>query len=65
MRPMTHCNEHLQIKMFGLLGILCDSLCHTMASRVRFFSFKFYFIFFLCSGGEVARTEGRYERART
>ena len=27
-RQMTHCNEHSQVKMSGLKGILCDSLSH-------------------------------------
>lgn len=40
-RPMTHCTEHLQVKMYGLKFILCDSLGRTITSTVRFF-FNFW-----------------------
>lgn len=57
--PVTHCNEHLQVKMYGLTGILCDSLCHTMASMKRFFfSLFFKFNFVLLGGMQGNRYEG-------
>ena len=36
-RLKTHGNEYLQVKMYGLKGILCDLLCHTAASMLTFF----------------------------
>lgn len=63
-RPMTHGNEHLQVKMCGLKGALCDSLWHTTASTVRlffrflfFFSFKVYFVLW----AKITREEGKSE----
>jgi hypothetical protein len=38
-RPMTHCNKHLQEKMCGQEGMLCDTLWHTAASMMRWFFF--------------------------
>lgn len=53
-RPMTHCHEHLQVKMHGQMGLLCDSLWHMAAFTTRF---SFYSILF-CS---LLEAEGRYE----
>lgn len=44
---MTHSNEHLKVKMYGLKGLLCDSLDHSTAS-MRFLKFDFCFAFFVC-----------------
>ena len=38
---MNHCNEDLQIKLYTLKGILCDSLGHNTASMPR--------LLFICS----------------
>lgn len=38
---MTQDNEHLQVKMNGLKGKLCDSMGHNTASTARFFCFCF------------------------
>lgn len=62
---MIQSNEHLQVKMHGLTGELCDSLGHTTASTTRYFFlflwlvFVFSFNFFL--NREVVRTEVRCE----
>lgn len=63
-RPVTLCNEHLQVKIYGQKGLLGDSLCHTYCSfhdkTVSFFpsfSFKFCFNF-----GEHCRGKGRMQR---
>lgn len=53
---MTHCNgkKHFQIKMYGLKGVSCDSLCHTTASTTRLvYSFLYvslvgFGFFFVC-----------------
>lgn len=42
LRPVTLCNENLQVKIYGIKGILCDSLCHTRASMVRLFFFLLF-----------------------
>lgn len=34
-RPMTHCKEHLKVKMYGPKGTVCDSLCHTTDPPMR------------------------------
>lgn len=42
---MIHCNEDLQVQMYRLKVILCESLDHTIASMPKLcFSFKSYFI---------------------
>jgi hypothetical protein len=33
-RPMTHCNEHLQVKMCEQGDILCGTLWHNLASKI-------------------------------
>lgn len=38
---MTECNEHLQVKMFGIQGMLCGLLDHTKSSLLRIFLFGF------------------------
>lgn len=53
---MIHCNEHIQIKIYGLRGTLCDSLGHTTASKVRFF-------ILLCLGGK-GHSQGQRVEAR-
>lgn len=65
---MNQCKEHLQIDMYGLMGILCDLLCHTTASMPKtFFIFFGMFVCFFCLfvffyfEEEVALTESRYE----
>lgn len=74
-RPMTQGNEHLQVKMSGLKGCLCDPTGHTTASTTAFFSlFLSYFAYFLCFvwfwfffqvwfylGLEVARAEDGWQ----
>lgn len=53
------CNEHLQAKLYWQKGMLCDSLCHTTASMMRFlFSILSQILFYW---GGFARTEGGYE----
>lgn len=43
---MTHCKEHLQVKIHELKGRRCDSMSHTTASTTRCFpSFYFGLIF--------------------
>lgn len=44
---MTQCNEYLQVKMYELKGILCDSLDQTTASMLRFLLFFFVLFWFL------------------
>lgn len=47
-RPMTLCSQHLQVKIEGQRDLMCDSLCHTAVSMMRFHppfffsSFKLY-----------------------
>lgn len=44
---MSHCNEHLQEKLYRLKFTVCDSACHTADSTMSFFfPFKFYFVLF-------------------
>jgi hypothetical protein len=61
---MTHCNECLQVKLFGLKGIPCDTPRTHCGSHGEILLFYFYlFLFFVFFGwGEVARVEGRYGR---
>jgi hypothetical protein len=65
-RPMTHWNEHFQVKLFEQKGTLCDTLCHATAFQGK--HVKVSFIYFCCClslsfvffCGEVARAEGDY-----
>ena len=50
-RLMTHCNKHLQVKLFGQKGVLCDTLWHTTASIARVVLF-FYVVFISVLGFE-------------
>ena len=57
---MTHCNEHLQVKMCGQRDILWDTvthyILHEMFSKLLLlFVCLFYFL------GDVARMKGGYE----
>jgi len=54
---MTNCSEHLQGKLHGQRGVLCDTP-QLPGQDFLFFFFFFFFFFFL--RGEVARVEGRY-----
>lgn len=58
-RSMILCNEHFQVRVHGQKGLLCDTLCHTSASMIRF-SFFFLLNCILLEGG--TRAQGRYER---
>lgn len=44
---MTLSNEHLQVKMHGLQGKLCDSLGHPTTFMTKLF-FIFIFVWVLC-----------------
>lgn len=49
MNPLTCVNEHLQEKMIGLKGELCDSTGHSTASKIRFFlCYYVLFVYLLC-----------------
>jgi hypothetical protein len=61
---MTHCNEHLQIKMCGQRSVLWDTLYVTHHNLVLFIFILFCFVFIFV-GGEVARAEGRSEEMET
>ena len=34
---MTHCDDHLQVKLFGQKGIVCETLLHAVPSTIRCF----------------------------
>lgn len=65
---MTHCHEHLQAKMCGLKGVLCDSPGHATASMTRcvcggeviFTCFNFKF----CFWGRELRLQGQRSEVR-
>lgn len=61
---MTHCSEHLQVKLFEQKVALCDTLTQRSLHReMGFFLsvFLFYIGFCLFSlGGEVPSVEGGY-----
>lgn len=40
----TRYNEHLKVKLYGVLGIMCDRLRDTTAFITRFFSILFCFV---------------------
>ena len=42
-KSMTLCNEHLWVKIHGQKALLCDSLCHSTTSMMRFLIFSFFF----------------------
>lgn len=58
---MTHCNEYLQVKMYGIKGIFCDLLCHTTVPMMIFF-FKFYLILLGGAGGYKSRKQIRRDK---
>jgi hypothetical protein len=45
MRPMTHCNDHLQERLFGQKCTLCDTLWASAVSLVSFLFVCFFFSF--------------------
>ena len=59
---MTHCNEHLQVKLYGSKGLLHDSLCHTTASMMRLIFLLIFILFYLV--GDVSRAESKYNEGQ-
>jgi hypothetical protein len=43
-RPMIHCNEHFQVKMYGQKGILWDTITYYSFQNKRFFMFCFWIV---------------------
>lgn len=61
-RPMIHCNEHLQVMFHVLKCVLCDSLCHTTASTMRLFFSLLILLYFILGEilqGQRVNTKGQ------
>ena len=63
-RPMAHCNGHLQMKLCGQRGTWWDTLWHTTAPMMKCFLCFLLFVYVFHFGGIRGRLEGQWVEMR-